>query len=699
MTRRLLPATAVVLLVAALFAAAAWVGLALTIELGRVAAIWFSNAILVSALLLSPKTRWPWLIATTFVVNAIVNDIVIDGAAASVGFALANTLESVIAASLMHRWLRGTTDLLRPQVLVRFFAYAVGLAPAVAGALAAGVLAAMRDVAFTNAWLRWWAADALGMGIVVPLVLAIRPRELLETIRSRRAYETFGPFALLTLVAVVVFSQSTFPILFLLFPPLLLIAFRVGFPGTAIGISLCAALAFSFTMAGFGPLMLLDASHAIDRVMLLQLLLATLILTTYPVCAVLSLQKNLLHDVASSEERFRALAANSHDIIALTDMDGIWRYMSPAVTTVFGWKPEDLVGKDGMSFVHIEDAPLYMQGTELLMQGREVIGGSFRMRHREGRYIWVETISRRLTDAGGKQLGWVSNSRDISARKRVEQLKNEFISTVNHELRTPLTAMLGAIGLAASGKFGPVDGTLRRLLAMAKTNGERLSSLVDDILDFEKVSSGKMQFDLQSHAIEPLLDQALAAIRPYAAQHQVTVLRGDTLGDHCIRVDAGRFQQVMANLLSNAAKFSHSGGKVVLSASVHDGRCRISIIDRGCGIPAEFRSTLFERFAQADQSDGRRRGGTGLGMAIAKHFTEQMRGTITFESKENVGTTFHVDFPLVQHAGYQRSSNSAPGAPMLGRSIERDQPSEQNGAEPCAERDTCTHFRDHTDIA
>lgn len=647
MTRRLLPAITVVLLVAALFAASAWVGLALTIELGRVAAIWFSNAILVSALLLSSRARWPWLIAASFFANVVVNDLVIDGATASVSFAFANTLESVIAASLMRRWLQGTTDLLKPRVLVRFFAYAVALAPAVAGAFAAAVLAATRDVRFVDSMLRWWAADALGMSIVVPLVLAIRPHELLETIRSRRAVDMLGPFALLVAVTALVFSQSTFPLLFLLFPPLLLIAFRVGFAGTAIGISLCAALAFSFSIAGYGPLMLVEDSHAVDRIMVLQLLLATLILTTYPVCAVISSQKNLLHDVASSEERFRALAANSHDIIALTDMEGIWRYMSPAVTTVFGWKPEDLVGKNGMSFVHIEDAPLYVQGTELLMQGREVIGGSFRMRHRDGRYIWVETISRALLDADGKQLGWVSNSRDISTRKRVEQLKNEFISTVNHELRTPLTAMLGAVGLAASGKFGHVDGTLQRLLEMAKTNGERLSSLVNDILDFEKVSSGKMQFDLQSHALEPLLEQALAAIRPYASQHHVTVVRGDMVGDQCIRVDAGRFQQVMANLLSNAAKFSHQGGEVVVSATVHDDRCRISVIDRGCGIPAEFRTTLFERFAQADQSDGRRRGGTGLGMAIAKHFTEQMRGRIAFESEENVGTTFHVEFPLV----------------------------------------------------
>jgi signal transduction histidine kinase len=301
-----------------------------------------------------------------------------------------------------------------------------------------------------------------------------------------------------------------------------------------------------------------------------------------------------------------------------------------------------------MSFVHLEDAALYLGGSERLMQGKQLLTGQFRMRHRDGRYIWVETISRALFDAKGKQTGWVSNSRDISARKRVEQLKNEFISSVSHELRTPLTAMLGAVGLAASGRFGNASEGLQKLLDMAKSNGDRLATLVNDILDFEKVSSGKMQFDLQPHDIEPLLDQAIAAIRPYAIQFQVTVVRRNSLPDVRIRVDAGRFQQVMANLLSNASKFSNRGGEIAIDAKVLDTRCRISVIDRGCGIPSEFRSTLFERFAQADGSDDRRRGGTGLGMAIAKHFTEQMRGSISFESEENLGTTFHLEFPIVE---------------------------------------------------
>jgi len=296
--------------------------------------------------------------------------------------------------------------------------------------------------------------------------------------------------------------------------------------------------------------------------------------------------------------------------------------------------------------VHSDDSKLYRAGIELLKQGQQVLSGSFRMRASDGQFIWVETISRAVHDAQGRQTGWVSNTRDITARKRVEDLKNEFIATVSHELRTPLTAMLGAVGLAASGKFGTVNEGLQRLLDMAKANGDRLSRLVNDILDFEKASSGKLQFTLEPHAVVTLLEQAVLDIRPYATQHGVKVTLLEPLPDATIQVDAIRFQQVMANLLSNAAKFSEAGDEVTVGATVTHDVCRISVSDEGCGIPAEFRDTLFDRFSQADSSDQRQRGGTGLGMAIAKHFTEQMHGTISFVSEVNVGTAFFLEFPL-----------------------------------------------------
>jgi PAS domain S-box-containing protein len=347
----------------------------------------------------------------------------------------------------------------------------------------------------------------------------------------------------------------------------------------------------------------------------MQWLLSTFILTTYPVCAVILGQQRLLRDA-----------------------------------TAFGWSVAELMGRNGIDFVHPDDAQIYARGSARLSTGRDTLTGVFRMRHRDGHYVWVETISRLLRDPlTGQPTGWVSNSRDISARRRIEQMKDEFVSTVNHELRTPLTAMLGAIGLAVSGRFGAVSSQLNRLLSIVKTNGDRLAVLVNDILDFEKVSSGNMRFDIRLHRVDQLLERSVTANRPYADQHGVTLQLLSRVRDATIAVDDERFLQIMANLLSNAAKFSRRGASVEVTTNVTTDHCRISVIDHGVGIPAAFRNVLFERFAQADSSDNRAKGGTGLGMAIAKHMTEHMRGHITFESEENVGTTFHLDFPLAKN--------------------------------------------------
>jgi PAS domain S-box-containing protein len=494
---------------------------------------------------------------------------------------------------------------------------------------------------------RWWTSDALGMAVMLPLVLGLRPAEVRQTLRDARWSTLAGAFALLIAANLAVFAQSRFPVLFLVMPPMLLIAFRLGYAATAAAIFITAAIAVVSTIAGYGPFTLLRDLTMTQRFLALELVIAALILTSYPVCAVIARQRRLLRDMAASEERFRVIAVNSIDVITVTDERGAWTYLSPSVTEMLGWTPAELIGRDGLEHVHPEDAALYAHGIELLRKGREVLTGSFRMRHRDGRYIWVETISRPLRAAASTgSIGWVSNTRDISARKRVEQIQNEFIATINHELRTPLTAMLGSIGLAASGKFGKPEPQLARLLEMARSNGDRLGQLINDILDFEKASSGKMRFDLRTVAVDDLIDRCISASRFYAERLGVTIEARQRAPGSLIRVDDGRFHQIMANLLSNAAKYSRSGGRVEVDASTRDGRCRISVIDHGYGIPAAFRKELFERFSQADSSDGRSRGGTGLGMAIAKHLTEQMAGRISFESEENVGTAFHLEFPL-----------------------------------------------------
>lgn len=631
--------------IAALFAAAAWLGIALKRELGPVAAIWPSNGLLAAILLLRSQSDWRWTLAACFVANIAVNALAGNTADTAIGFSLANAVEVLIVVRVLRSSLTSMSALGDPRVLLRFFFYAVVIAPAVAAALATLVLHAIVSADLASTFIPWWASDALGIAVILPLAFGLQPAEVRQTVRDASWRTVAATFLLAIATTVAVCVQSWFPLLFLVIPPVLLIAFRLGYAGTSAAIFIVTAIAFAFTIDDRGPFAAISDP---EQILAMQLLIAALILTCYPVCAVVAHQRRLLRDMAASEERFRIIAVNSIDIITVTDSGGAWVYLSPSVTEMFGWTPGELIGRNGVEYVHPDDAVLYSRGIDLLRKGREMLAGSFRMRHRNGHYVWVETISRPLRGADASDsFGWVSNTRDISARKRVEQIQNEFIATINHELRTPLTAMLGSISLAASGKFGSPAPPLARLLEMARSNGDRLAQLINDILDFEKASSGKMRFDMRPFLVDDLIDRCITASRYYAERLNVVIEARQRAPGSRIRVDDGRFHQIMANLLSNAAKFSRTGGRVEVDVFAGEGECRVSVIDHGCGIPLDFRGKLFERFSQADSSDVRSRGGTGLGMAIAKHLTEQMSGRISFESEENVGTTFHLEFPLV----------------------------------------------------
>jgi len=381
-------------------------------------------------------------------------------------------------------------------------------------------------------------------------------------------------------------------------------------------------------------LQVLGSNLAVKRWAILTVT-ALLLLTAIVVWQV----RTLLRTVATSEERFRLMAVHSQDVITTSDAQGRWTYISPSVEHLVGFAPEELLGQRRFDFVHADDVHILEQQSD---SARML--GTVRARHKAGHYVWVEVLSRRVTR--GDAVTWVTNVRDVSERKRLDQIKSDFISTVNHELRTPLTSILGSIGLAASGKAGAMDDSVGRLLNIAKSNCDRLAQLINDVLDFEKVASGNMQFDLTPCVVDDFIARSIAAIAPYAQKYKVSMRARHKVPGTQIAVDACRFDQVMANLLSNAAKFSNPGGAVDIDAAVVHGRCRISVVDRGCGIPHRFQKSLFERFTQAESSDARARGGTGLGMAIAKQMTEGMGGTITFESKEGVGTTFHLEFAV-----------------------------------------------------
>lgn len=252
-------------------------------------------------------------------------------------------------------------------------------------------------------------------------------------------------------------------------------------------------------------------------------------------------------------------------------------------------------------------------------------------------------------EAGGRPLSMVGIVQDITERKAVDRLKREFVSTVSHELRTPLTAIKGSLGLLSGGVAGELPGLAKELVATAQKNADRLLILINDILDLEKVETGRMAFDLRDLPLHPLLLQALEDLGGYAQGLEVACELDPAPADlrtAQATVDEGRLLQVFGNLLSNAVKFSPPGERVRVRLLRAGRRLRVEVENGGPEIPPPFRERIFHKFAQADGSDSRQRGGTGLGLSIAKALVERMGGHIGFTSEPG-RTVFFFELPEV----------------------------------------------------
>ena len=240
--------------------------------------------------------------------------------------------------------------------------------------------------------------------------------------------------------------------------------------------------------------------------------------------------------------------------------------------------------------------------------------------------------------------------RDITARKEMERMKGEFVSTVSHELRTPLTSIRGSLGLIAGGAVGKVSKKALKMIDMAEKNTERVIKLVNDILDMEKLESGSMEFRFKAVDLTRLVKHGIEINRGYADQHNIEFVLGDSTEGLKVNGDSDRLIQVLANLLSNAAKFSPEGENVEIAVSRQNGVARVSVSDRGPGIPEDFRDNVFAKFTQADSSDTRKAGGTGLGLNISKTIVDKHGGTIGFDTEAGVGTTFYFELPILDEA-------------------------------------------------
>lgn len=236
--------------------------------------------------------------------------------------------------------------------------------------------------------------------------------------------------------------------------------------------------------------------------------------------------------------------------------------------------------------------------------------------------------------------------RTASELIELEKFKKELTAVVSHELRTPLTSIHGVILLLQCGALGKQNEAAQSKISIAERNTRRLIKLINDLLDIEKMEADSMQMSMVSCQLDPIIDQAIDAVAEFAASHQVTVQTSKS--GLWVNADSDRLVQVLINLLSNAVKYSPQGGTVTLQTSPAENFATVQVIDNGHGIPEEFRSKIFDKFQQVQESDAKEKKGTGLGLAICKAIVEQHGGEVGVDSAIGTGSTFWFRIPLAQ---------------------------------------------------
>lgn len=358
---------------------------------------------------------------------------------------------------------------------------------------------------------------------------------------------------------------------------------------------------------------------------------------------------HLYKENRQKDQRVKDILNSVADGIITIDTNGKIDSCNPSVEKMFGYKSSELIGQKIDTLIKCVNGKTFKCLCE--NSNNELKGVK-----KDGKEFFIEINCGSIQ--GEDEVRPVLAIRDISHRKEIEKAKNEFVSVVSHELRTPLTSIRGALGLVLSEALGKLPDKVKELLNIANKNSIRLVNLINDILDIEKIRAGKIELRLEIYEIMHLIEELIPMNEEYEKTFHIKYQITDRLNNAFIKIDKDKFTQVMTNLLSNAAKFSTEGEIVEISVSRNRKSIRISITNKGCGIPKEASSKIFESFFQVDSSDTRKKGGTGLGLSICKFLVEKMQGNINFISKVNDKTTFYIEFAEVMDWQHAKSNHN-----------------------------------------
>ncbi len=350
-----------------------------------------------------------------------------------------------------------------------------------------------------------------------------------------------------------------------------------------------------------------------------------------------------------SEERSWAILESAQDAVLTIDHGGRIREFNPAAERLFGFSRDQVLGRPMSELIvppelragHERGLARHLRTGESRILGKRVEMPALRA---DGTTFPAELSVMRIRGFGPPSFtGFV---RDLSERHAIDRMKREFVSMVSHELRTPLTSVRSSLGLLALGTAGELSKEAEKLVAIAERNTVRLVDLINDILDLERLSSGRMELSLTPVQLDPLLGRAVETVAPLAREKGVALEQPPRQRDLTVVADEERVVQVLINLLANAVKFSPPEGRVRVLVEPQAEWANISVSDEGPGVPAEWRERIFEPFQQVEVSDSRAKGGSGLGLAVCRAIVERHDGRIGVEPRDPAGSRFWFTLPL-----------------------------------------------------
>lgn len=368
------------------------------------------------------------------------------------------------------------------------------------------------------------------------------------------------------------------------------------------------------------------------------------------VCRDITAQRRAQEALARLRLQQQLILDSAGDGIFGLDPSGICTFINPAGARMAGYEPEELTGKSLRNILLSrppEDGGRSERSCPIqaaLTEAQEPHSDTATVARKDGTFLAIEYIVTPILNGARQSLGAVVVFRDITARRAVENMKNEFVSVVSHEVRTPLTAIRAVLGLLATGKLCHESGKCQSMIKVGMENTERLARLVSDILDLERMESGKVRIEKKQCDASALLEQAVGLMRAVAATHGITI--STRTQPVLFDADPDRITQVLINLLNNAIKFSPSESTIQAAIEQSGEEVVFQITDSGRGIPADKLSLIFERFQQVDAGDSREKGGTGLGLAICRAIVEQHQGRIWVESAPGQGSKFFFSLPV-----------------------------------------------------